>query len=332
MRHFLLFLIVAVLLLTSTSPTTLAQDEQPTIADILQERAASDTPEFTMLLAAFQEADPALWERLSDPDMVAAAFTTLFAPRDKAFTACLATLELEPEAILADPNLLTAVLSNHVMPGIFTSKNFAAEPTAYWGTFFPHTGLQFEVVEDTLTVNGASIVEGDIPAFNGTIFVVDHVLMPVIEEDTEVEIPKETMWDILASREDFSIFTEAIDLLGFQLDHKVTDYTFFIPTDDVVIAFLEQVGVTKEEFFANTETLTPILFYHFLAGTFDSHDLTEMQPAEGDLLFGTQQPGTFMTIAVDGEIIMVDNAKIIEPDIYTANGVIHVIDTVLLPS
>ena len=57
-----------------------------------------------------------------------------------------------------------------------------------------------------------------------------------------------------------------------------------------------------------------------------------MQPDEGDLLFGTQQPGTFMTIAVDGGIIMVDNAKIVEPDIYTANGVIHVIDTVLLPS
>lgn len=327
-------LIIVIFLAANMLPTTLAQDGQPTIAEILQSRAQSDTPEFTLLLAALQAADPALWERLSNPEMAAATFTTVFAPTDAAFTAWLTTLGLEPETLLADTNLLTAVLSNHVMPGVFTSDNFSAEPTAYWGTFFPHAGLQFEVVDGTLTVNGANIVEGDIPALNGAVFVIDQVLLPPMAENegTAIEVPEETMWDILASRDDFSIFTEAIDLLGFQLDHKVTDYTFFIPTDDVVNAFLEQVGITKEEFFANTDTLTPILFYHFLAGTFDSHDLIEMQPEEGDLLFGTQQPGTFMTITVDDDIIMVDNAKVVEPDIYTANGVIHVIDAVLLPS
>jgi transforming growth factor-beta-induced protein len=327
-------MIIIILVTANMLPTALAQDGQPTIAEILQAHAQSDAPEFTLLLDALQTADSALWERLSNPDIATATFTTVFAPTDTAFTAWLTTMGLEPEDLFADTNLLTSVLSNHVMPGVFTSDNFSAEPTAYWGTFHPHTGLQFEVVQGTLKVNGANIIEGDIPALNGVIFVIDQILLPPVteNEDTTIDVPEETMWDILASREDFSIFTEAIDLLGFQLDHEVTDYTFFIPTDDVVNAFLEQVGITKEDFFANTDTLTPILFYHFLAGTFDSHDLTEMQPEDGKLLFGTQQPGTFITITTDGSAIIADNAKIVEPDIYTANGVIHVIDAVLLPS
>lgn len=337
MRKLALLLVVVLVTMTAL-PLAQAQEEEtpPSIGDIVMEAAANpDDPQFTILLAALQVADPAFLDRLTNPDTVAATFTTVFAPTDEAFMEAFNGLGITAEDVLADPDLVTAVLSYHILPGIFSTENFAAHESALYGTFYPHTPLTISSDEEgTISVGFASIVTPDIPALNGMIHVIDSVLIPeMAAEEAMMEEPTQSIYEILQTREDFSIFLEAMELMGFQTDLSITPYTLFIPTDDVLNAFMESIGVTKEELFANTDTITPILFYHFLSGSFHGADLVTLAGEEG-AVFGTQQPGTFMILTVDGDTISIDGgvATVVEPDIYATNGVIHVIDNVLLPS
>lgn len=336
-------LVLVTVLLVMVLPVTTAQEELPTIAQLVEQQALleGEEAEFTILLAALQAADPVFLERLSDPEIVAATFTTVFAPTDAAFLALFETLGLEPGAVLADSALVNTVLSYHVLPGIFTAADLAARDGAYWGTFAPHTALQVTLDGETVLLDESQVIAADLPAQSGIVHVIDKVLVPdtLGAEMAMDEMPEETLYDLLQSREEFSYFLEAMDLLGFQLDLQVTRYTLFLPTNDVFDAFLEAQGITKDELFANTDTITPVLFYHFLSGEFNSTDLANMagmMTEDSPLVFGTQQPGTFMTLSISDEGVVIDpetvSANVVEADIQAANGVIHVIDQILLPS
>jgi uncharacterized surface protein with fasciclin (FAS1) repeats len=340
MRKVALLLVIALLTLTAL-PLAQAQEETPpTIGQIVMDSASNaDEPQFTILLAALQAADPAFLDRVSNPDTIAATFTTVFAPTDEAFLAAFDALGVTPADVLADPDLLNSVLAYHVMPGIFTAENFAARSGALYGTFYPHFPLTITVEDDgTVKADNATVITADIAALNGIIHVIDSVLLPMMGEDMMegemMEEPTQSIYEILQSREDFSIFLEAMDMMGFQTDLSITPYTLFIPTDAVFNAFFESAGVTKEELLANTDTITPILFYHFLAGEFHAADIVTLAEAgEEGAVFGTQQPGTFMTLTLDGESVKIDGAAtVVEADILATNGVIHVIDSILLPS
>lgn len=334
----LIVLIVA--LSISFMPRAIGQDDTPpTIYAVLQERATSETPEFTILLAAIDAADPIILDRLNDPEVTAATFTTLLAPTDSAFTTLLGALGMTPADVLASPDLVTSVLQNHLMAGIFTTENFATNPDALWGTFVPTSYVKFSVDEDNVVwVNeSAAVVEENIEALNGAIHAIDSVLVPsatpVVADSAE-----DSIYDILSSREDFSLFKTIIDTLGFQLDLNLTPYTLFIPTDDVLQALLDSFGITLDEFLANSDTSTPILFYHFLSGSFDSASFTAWQPEEGEegaegVVFASQQVDSFLTVTVgeDDALVVDGTVNIVEPDIYASNGVIHVIDSILLP-
>lgn len=334
MRKLPLFLLVLVLMTGLALPTSAQDETPPTISEIVAERAADpDNPEFTVFAEALKVADQRFVDRLSDPDIVAATFTTLFIPTDEAFTALLETMQMTPEDMLGNTQLLNEVLAYHILPGIFAAENFAASESALYGTFTPHTALTITYDGENVKVDNATVVEADITALNGIIHVIDQVLLPAtlgMEAPAMDEEPP-TIYEILQSREDFSYFLELMDMMGFQTDLMVTNYTLFLPTNEVLDAFFEQVGVTKDDLFANTDTITPIAFYHFLSGTFTAEDLV-LIAEEGGAVFGTQQPGTFMTVTIDGESVKVDAATVTEADIIAKNGVIHVIDTVLLPS
>lgn len=348
MRKYALLLMVLMLLLSAVLPAT-AQDEQPPlIGEVILERVGStDAPEFTVFYAALQIADPAYLDRLTNPDTAAATFTTVFAPTDEAFNALMEETGMTVEVLAGNPSLVSTILAHHILPGIFTAENLASRESALFGTFVPHNALSITTDGETVMINDATVVEADIPAFNGTIHVVDKVLLPhaAVEAmmatepeataEPEMAAPEQSIYEILQTREDFSYFLELMELMGFQTDLSITHYTLFLPTNDVFDAFLEAQGITKEDLFANTDTITPIAFYHFLSGTFTSADVAEAFEVGGaDLVFGTQQPGTYMTLSVEGETITVDGgmATVVEADILATNGVIHVIDNILLPS
>jgi uncharacterized surface protein with fasciclin (FAS1) repeats len=100
-------------------------------------------------------------------------------------------------------------------------------------------------------------------------------------------------------------------------------FTVFAPTDD---AFAKLPAGTVEDLLKpeNKAKLTAILTYHVVAGKVMAADVVKLKSAN-------TVNGKAVQIKVDGGTVMVDNAKVVKTDIGTSNGVIHVIDTVLLP-
>ncbi len=150
--------------------------------------------------------------------------------------------------------------------------------------------------------------------------------------DTVTEVPAatepvatgETIVDVAASNGSFDTLVAAIQAAGLaETLSGEGPYTVFAPTDEAFAALpegtLEQLLLPE-----NQEALTQILTYHVVAGEVPSSDVTTgMVPTvEGDDL----------DVVADAGSVTVNGANVTQPDIAASNGVIHVIDTVLVPS
>lgn len=98
-------------------------------------------------------------------------------------------------------------------------------------------------------------------------------------------------------------------------------FTVFAPTDE---AFAKIPQEQLESLLANKTQLTAVLTYHVIAGKVMSTDLTD------DMAVATVQ-GENVTINLDEGSVMVNDAKVVQADIECSNGVVHAIDTVLMP-
>lgn len=134
-----------------------------------------------------------------------------------------------------------------------------------------------------------------------------------------------TIVDIAAGNGDFSTLVAAVQAAGL-VDTLSSEgpFTVFAPTDEAFAAALEALGLTAEQLLADTGTLTTILTYHVVPGKVMAADVVGLDSA-------TTVQGEDITIAVDGSNVMVNNANVVATDIEASNGVIHVIDAVILP-
>jgi uncharacterized surface protein with fasciclin (FAS1) repeats len=98
-------------------------------------------------------------------------------------------------------------------------------------------------------------------------------------------------------------------------------FTVFAPTDEAFDALPEG---TLEELLQDPENLTAVLTYHVVAGEYNSSNLTDMESL-------TSIQGEDINVTVENDSIMVDSANVTTADIEASNGVIHVIDSVMLP-
>jgi len=98
-------------------------------------------------------------------------------------------------------------------------------------------------------------------------------------------------------------------------------FTVFAPTDE---AFAKLPAGTVEALLKDKEKLTQILLYHVVSGNVMAKDVVKLKSAK------TVQ-GSAVKINAKGGKVMVDNANVVKTDIATSNGVIHVIDSVILP-
>lgn len=134
--------------------------------------------------------------------------------------------------------------------------------------------------------------------------------------------------DIVATaqaNDQFSTLVSAIQAAGIADTLKDSgNLTVFAPTNDAFEALPSGTldKLLKPE---NKAKLIDILTYHVVEGKVLAADVMDMDSA-------TSLEGTELNISVDGETVMINEAKVIKADVQTSNGVIHVIDTVLLPS
>ncbi len=146
------------------------------------------------------------------------------------------------------------------------------------------------------------------------------------EEDGEMAEEPATVVDIALSSPDFSILVEALSAAGLvETLQGAGPFTVFAPTNDAFAQALTDLNLTKEELLASPD-LADILTYHVVPASVDSAaavaaDGTEVPTVNGD---------TIAVSVVDGSV-MVDGATVTTVDLMAGNGIVHVIDSVILP-
>ena len=102
-------------------------------------------------------------------------------------------------------------------------------------------------------------------------------------------------------------------------------FTVFAPTDDAFAAALEALGLTAEELLASPD-LSSILTYHVVAGEVDAATAISLDGQAADTVNGAP-----INISVVDGSVMINDATVTTADVAASNGIIHIIDTVLLP-
>ncbi len=295
----------AIILTFSGSALAVTNTEavQPEKMDIVE--TASSAKVFGTLIAAVKAAD--LVEVLKSDGPF-----TVFAPTDDAFKklpeGTIAKL-LKPE----NKAMLVSILKYHVVSG----KVVAADVVKLNSAKTVEGGsVTIKIKDGSVFLNGNSkVVQTDIAASNGVIHVIDTVLMPPA---------KKNIVETAVSTNMFNTLVAAVKAAGLA-DTLMGDgpFTVLAPTDD---AFKKLPAGTIESLLKpeNKDMLVKILTYHVISGEVRSDQVAAMHKAK------TLQ-GQKVKIKTKGSTVMINGAKVIKADVEASNGVIHVIDTVLMP-
>ena len=309
MKRFLVYACVAIMVAFSFVPLAQVAQAQTAPADIVD--TAISAGSFTTLVAAVEAAG------LVDTLKGEGPFT-VFAPTDEAFAA----LPKETlDALLADPSGdLTQILLYHVVPG----KVMAADVTdGLEAATVQGSTVKFTVADGKVMINDATIVTTDIETSNGVIHVIDAVILPPSGEEAaaaEAAPAAETeladIVDTAVSAGSFNTLVAAVQAAGLVDTLKGEGpFTVFaaIPKETLDALLADPSG-----------DLTQILLYHVVPGKVMAADVT-------DGLEATTAQGSTVKFTVADGVVKINDATIVTTDIETSNGVIHVIDAVILP-
>lgn len=292
-----LFLAVAIVIATLSCQSVQAQ--QKTIVE-----TAIAAGNFNTLVAAVKAAD--LVDTLNGNTQF-----TVFAPTDEAFgkidPATIQSL-LQPE----NKGKLTNVLTVHVVPGRVAAKD------AFDLNFAPTVNgqrLPIDFRGDSLKVGDATIQVTDIPCSNGVIHVIDTVLLPKQDNIPTTATAAGQFNTLLAA-------VGAADLGGVLSGPG--PFTVFAPTDE---AFASLPAGTVESLLQpeNKQKLVDILKYHVVAGRVYDNDAVKAGRAKTLL-------GRSINVGLSADGVSINDSLAVARNIETSNGVIHVINKVLIPS
>jgi uncharacterized surface protein with fasciclin (FAS1) repeats len=234
---------------------------------------------------------------------------TVFAPTDAAFA-----LVPQPiiDALIADPTgILTFILTYHVVPSVALSTDLSDGMVI---TTLSGVDVNVSIINGSVFINHAQVIVADIVTDNGVVHVIDAVIAPGIIANN--------VWEIIEGSPVHTILETGVLAAG--LDGTLQDdyfFTVFAPTD---AAFGALPAGTIESLIANPAALTNVLLYHAVGNEVPANSLVDGQNIEM-----LQGDNTTITLGMGGA--MINNANIIATDLNAWNGIIHVIDAVLLP-
>jgi uncharacterized surface protein with fasciclin (FAS1) repeats len=298
------FIEVGQVLCIPTGPE--GEQEAMMSADTIVDIAVNDG-RFTTLVTALQAAS--LVETLQGEGPF-----TVFAPTDDAFAKLP---EGTLDSLLEDIPALTNVLLYHVVPGKVMAADVVMLDAADTVLGEP---VAISADDSGIMVNDAQVIITDIEGSNGVIHVIDTVILPPSGQE-EAMMAKDIV-DTAVADGRFTTLATALEAAGLIDTLKGEGpFTVFAPTDD---AFAKLPEGTVAGLLEDIPTLTNILLYHVVAGKVPAADVVNLSSA--DTVLG--QP---VSISVNGDTVNVGDAQVVITDIETSNGIIHVIDTVLIP-
>ncbi|MGB3851083.1 MAG: fasciclin domain-containing protein [Tunicatimonas sp.] len=271
---------------------------------------AGNEDQLSTLVEAIKQAD--LTDALSDESTP----ITIFAPNNSAFTNYLTnnpdfgSLSDIPKDVLAD------VLKYHVVPGTQLAEDLTAGSLS---TLLD--GQTIAVTTDNgVVLNGTTrVIRADIQASNGVIHIIDAVLRTAAEEPG-------TIAAIASATDDLSTLVAALTripaLLGAASDAEA-DLTVFAPTNEAFTAFLEEDDRFTDLASIPDDVLTSVLQYHILAGAKLAAELGESET--------TLNEEAITISKTDDGVFINDDTEVTSANIEASNGVVHLINKVLLP-
>jgi transforming growth factor-beta-induced protein len=284
-------------------------DDNPTpepTQDIVE--LAQATPDLSTLVAAIDAAG--LTSTLKGPGPF-----TVFAPTNSAFEALP---EGALETLLANPTVLADLLKYHVVSGNIMSTDLSNGPVP--------TLLDGETIEvsvnGSVTLNGsATVTSADNEASNGVVHIIDEVLFP-----EGFELPKKNIVEIASETSDLSILVEALSKFPDLVEALSAEgtYTVFGPNNDAFVALLGVIGQSSLDDIPES-VLRDILEYHVIStAALLSTDLSDGQTA-------STIGGEDVTVSIDGSDVFISDSKVIMPDVVASNGVVHIMESVMVP-
>ena len=324
----LLFALSGIFVLSSCTKENILEEGEPdnlaiesrsnTIVDI-----ALSNPDFSILVDAVVRAG--LVDALSGPGPF-----TVFAPTNTAFQAFLSANGFNNVNEVPVP-LLTTILTTHVLSGEFFAANIS---TGYFNTLAtspaPYSRPTDIFIQKTsgVTINGSiNVVVADVDASNGVVHVVDKVIAP------------SDVLTLALSNPNFSILVQALTRPDLSTDFVSVlsgngPFTILAPTNAAFQALLNSNPAWNTLNDIPAATLEAVLKYHVAAGVNYTADYLYRRPRVNTLLSGSSYTTT-LAFGGGGLSIRVlaasNQANVIAADVQGQNGVIHAIDTVILP-
>ena len=289
------------------TPTPIAPADPQSIVEV-----AVANGSFTTLIAALEATG--LDVTLSDMD----SKFTVFAPTDDAF-ALLGQDVID--SLLADTDTLSDILTYHVISGeVDSSAAISSAGSLVEMVNGDSVGLSLD--GDNLLVNTATVILVDVAADNGVIHVIDAVLTPPAVKGT----PTMNIVDTAVAAGDFGTLVTALQAAGLDatLADETQSFTVFAPTD---AAFAMIDPETLNLLIADTDALSSVLLQHVVSGEVNSVTAYTLNGSSA-----TTASGAAIPVAINTELdtLTFGGATVQTTDIYTTNGIIHVIDTVVI--
>jgi len=250
---------------------------------------------------------------------------TVFAPTDAAFDALIASNDDIEELSDISQESLIAILQYHVASGEVLSTDLSDGQEIQ--TLLTDETLPVSISGSTISVGNGTVVSPDIRATNGVIHAVDQVLVP---EGFTIELAPQSIAEIVSGNDDFSILLAALeetpDLLA-AAGNADADITVFAPTDAAFVDLLATLTTATGDTYDELGDIPPfvlerVLNYHIVAGAKTSGELGSEEETLG---------GENITIGTDGGVSINGSANVTTADVAASNGVVHIIDAVLVP-
>ncbi len=252
---------------------------------------------------------------------------TVFAPTNEAFDALAAELlgagkTAKDLLVPANKALVRSVLQYHVLDDVVLKANIPLgkpiDPLLDGHDIFKIDAVGAKLIITDGRNRKSEITATDIKAKNGVVHLINKVILPA---------DKNIVQTAIASAPEFSILVEAVVAAGLtQTLSGPGPFTVLAPTNQAFADLLVELKTTKADLLANKALLTKVLTYHVVPGLVLKADVpvgVAIKTVQGD------------TFTVDAAFKITDQAarksSIVATDVLTKNGVIHVVDKVILP-
>ncbi len=317
--------------------------------------ALNRDPRFSLFAAALQTSG------LADDLQVRTRTYTVFAPTNDAFATLGISLGLSPQQVVQDRSLVRRIVQYHILGGEFSlGRTLQEDPLEVFT--FSNDPMRVDFINNRIEINQgeAVVIQPNVFVDNGVIHVINRLLLPpgtdidlvpVISPSGNVLPPPVfvpgTILEVASRRGDLSTFVNAVVAAGLVDALNSPNLTVFAPTNGAFNTLLGNLGTSQQTLLQNTDLLTNVLTFHVSPQRYSAGDLAQISvTTTGPTLNGNLLPGGTITgaaiptlnfaplpISPGGTTIRLNNgqATVQQPDIQATNGVIHVIDNVLVP-